>query len=266
MAYEALAASYDRLTVDIPYADLARYYESLWSLYGLRPETVLDLACGTGSLSVLLAERSLQVIGVDASEEMLTEAAEKAASMEAPPFFVRQKMQRLRLPAPVDLAVCCLDGINYLTDPADCRETFRRVHANLNPGGLFVFDVNTEAKLRGLDGQVFLDEDEDVFCVWRAAFDEARRVCSYGMDVFQRRGRLWQRSQELHEEYAYTVDELAAWLKGAGFTDVRVFGDRSMEPPTDHEQRIFIAAAKAFPSGEGAIRKGRPYLEREEYQ
>lgn len=244
MAYEALAASYDRLTQDIPYEDLLHYYKKLWSIYGKTPKTALDLACGTGSLTVLLAEEGLSVLGVDASEEMLTEAYEKAVSLENAPYFIRQKMQRLRLPAPVDFAVCCLDGINYLTKPADCREAFRRVFQSLNPGGLFVFDINSEAKLRGLDGQVFLDEDEDVYCVWRASFEEQTRICSYGMDVFQRQGRLWRRSQELHEEYAYTAEELTAWLLDAGFSGIRVFGDRTLDAPSEKEQRIFFAAER----------------------
>ena len=244
MAYEALAASYDRLTNDIPYAELVQYYRSLLTLYGKTPETVLDLACGTGSLAVLLAQEGYAVLGVDASEQMLTEAYEKAMALEHPPYFIHQKMQRLRLPQPVDLVVCCLDGINYLTQPADCRETFRRVYSALNPGGLFVFDINSECKLRGLDGQVFLDEDDDVYCVWRADFDEETRICSYGMDVFQRQGRLWRRSSELHEEYAYTVGELTAWLEAAGFVKIKTFGDRSLNAPETDAQRIFLAAER----------------------
>ena len=244
MSYEALAASYDRLTYDIPYAELVKYYKKLWELYGITPKSILDLACGTGSLSVLFAEEGCSVLGVDASVEMLTEAYAKAMELDKPPFFIRQKMQRLQLPEPVDFAVCCLDGINYLTRPEDCRETLRRVCRSLKPGGLFVFDINSEEKLRGLDGQVFLDEDDEVYCVWRASFDGQSRICSYGMDVFQRQGRLWQRTEELHEEYAYTVEELREWVAAAGFENIQVFGDRSLEPPKPGEQRIFFAARK----------------------
>jgi Methylase involved in ubiquinone/menaquinone biosynthesis len=244
MAYEALAASYDRLTRDIPYEAVLAFYKQLWERYGQRPASAVDLACGTGSMALLLAREGLSVLGVDRSEEMLTVAAEKAAELDCPPYFVCQRMEKLRLPAPVDLVVCCLDGVNYVTEPAALRETFARVYKALNPGGLFLFDINSEAKLRGLDGQVFLDEDEEVFCLWRAEYDAAARLCTYGMDIFQKRGRLWERNREEHQEYAYRTEELTAWLNEAGFINVHAYADRKLEAPAPDEQRIFIAAQK----------------------
>ena len=244
MAYEALAAAYDRLTNDIPYEQVLDFYRSILLARGLCPATAVDLACGTGSMALLLAREGLSVLGVDQSEEMLTRAADKAAGMENPPYFIRQRMERLRLPNPVDLVVCCLDGINYVTDPAALRECFARVRQALKPGGLFIFDINSEAKLRGLDGQIFLDEDDEVFCLWRAAFDPQSRICSYGMDVFQRQGRLWSRDREEHFEYAYRVQELRQWLEEAGFVHISVYGDRRLEPPAPEEARIFFAAQR----------------------
>lgn len=245
MAYENLAGAYDRLTQDIPYEDILTFYEKIMVRYCVRPETVLDLACGTGSLSVLLAKRGYQVLGTDQSVEMLTEAYEKTMQMEGnKPYFVRQKMQTLRLPYPVDCAVCCLDSLNYVTKPEDCRKALQRVYANLTPGGLFIFDINSEYKLKGLDGQLFIDEDDDVYCVWRAEFDENTRICTYGMDIFFREGELWQRTAEVHREYAYTQSELTAWLADAGFKNIEVFGDRRTEAPNDNEQRLFFAAKK----------------------
>ena len=257
MAYESLAASYDRLTNDVPYAAVLAFYDEILVRFGAAPKTALDLACGTGSMAILLAERGLSVLGADRSEEMLTEASCKAAEMENPPYFIHQSMERLRLPNPVDLCVCCLDGVNYVTEPDKLAEAFRRVKKNLTPGGLFIFDVNSEAKLRGLDGQIFLDEDDHVFCLWRAMFDEATRICTYGMDIFRRLPlpktapdaprtclpeALWDRSREEHLERAYSVAELTELLRGAGFETVEVYGDRRLEPPRPDEQRIFFAA------------------------
>ena len=124
---------------------------------------------------MLLAQAGYQVTGADMSEEMLTVAYDKAVALpDNRPFFVCQNMERLCLPEPVDWVLCSLDSINYLTDPAACQETFRRVYRSLCPGGVFIFDVNTPEKLRAMDGQVFLDEDEDVFCVWRGSLRGGR--------------------------------------------------------------------------------------------
>ena len=243
-AYEALAVSYDRLTNDVDYEATVAFYYEIMKGEGLSPRTAVDLACGTGSVATILARRGLQVTGVDMSEEMLTMAQHKTAELENPPRFVCQPLQKLHLPRAVDMAVCTLDSLDYITNPADCAEAIRRVYKALNPGGIFIFDVNTPEKLRSMDGQVFLDEDDDVYCVWRGEFDEKSNICSYGMDLFQRRGELWQRSFEEHREYAYSAEQLTAYLKAAGFTHIRVYADRLPEAPREGEQRIYIKARK----------------------
>ena len=244
--YEALAASYDGLTRDIPYEKYLRFFKTLLRRHGVTATTVLDLACGTGSLSVLLAKHGYEVLGVDRSEEMLTVAAEKAMELEEnQPFFVAQPMQRLRIHEPVDACVCALDSINYVTKPQDVQKAFRRVYESLRPGGLFVFDINTPYKLEGLDGQVFLDETEDSYCVWRAVYDKRHSLCRYGMDLFQQANDgLWERSFEEHVERAYTPEELSGWLADAGFAQIEQFGNLRLEAPENTELRIFFAAKK----------------------
>ncbi len=243
-AYHALAASYDRLTGDVDYRGTVDFYKRIWLREGCRPRTAVDLACGTGSVTLLLAQEGLRVTGVDLSEEMLTVAQQKAQMLPSPPLFVCQSLQRLYLPRGVDLAVCALDSLDYILDPKDCAEAIRRVYRSLNPGGIFIFDVNTPEKLRAMDGQVFLDEDEDVYCVWRGEFDPKTNICSYGMDLFQRQGNYWNRSFEEHREYAYSREQLTGYLRSAGFTGIRVYGDCRMEPPGPGEQRIYFSARK----------------------
>ena len=126
-AYKALACSYDRLTNDVNYAAVVDFYFDILAREGLKPRTAVDLACGTGSVSVLLAQRGLRVLGVDMSEEMLCQAMDKAMELENMPTFVCQKLQQLYLPRAVDLAVCALDSLDYITDPRDCEEAIRRV-------------------------------------------------------------------------------------------------------------------------------------------
>ena len=164
---------------------------------------------------------------------------------ENQPFFVAQPMQRLRLPQPVDACVCALDSINYVTKPQDVQKTFCRIYESLRPGGLFVFDINTPYKLESLDGQVFLDETEDSYCVWRAVYDRRHSLCRYGMDLFQRlEDDTWERSFEEHVEHAYTPQELSGWLMDAGFAQVGQFGNLRLAPPQPDEMRIFFAAKK----------------------
>ena len=243
-AYKELAVSYDRLTNDVDYAAVVDFYWQILEKEGAKPRTCVDLACGTGSVSVLLAEKGLDVVGVDMSEDMLTVAFDKACGMDNPPRFICQKLQALKLPRGVDLAGCALDSLDYITDPADCAEAIRRVYKALNPGGVFIFDVNTSEKLRAMDGQVWLDEDDDVYCVWRGEFDEETNICSYGMDLFQRQGDVWLRSFEEHREYAYSRTQLTDYLKAAGFTHIEVYADRVFEEPREGEQRIYFKARK----------------------
>ena len=243
-AYEALAVSYDRLTNDVDYNATVDFYFEILKREGVTPRSAVDLACGTGSVTALLAQKGIPVTGVDLSEEMLTVAQQKARELPVTPLFLRQDLAELYLPRAVDLAVCALDSLDYITEPEDCAEAIRRVYRALNPGGIFIFDVNTPEKLRSMDGQVFLDEDDDVYCVWRGEFDEKTNICTYGMDLFQRQDRLWRRSFEEHREYAYSARQLAEYLKAAGFTNIRVYADRRMEPPRAGEQRIYFKARK----------------------
>ena len=246
MAYEYLAGCYDRFTADVDYTAWADYLEKHFSRSKLPIHTVLDLACGTGSLTCELARRGYEMIGSDLSEEMLALAAEKARDVDGiPPIFLHQAMEDLDLYGTIDACVCCLDRVNYVTRPKLLARAFQRVHTFLMPGGLFLFDINTPDKLRGLDGQLFMDEDEDTCCIWRADYSPRRRICTYGMDLFFREdGDLWRRMEEVHEEYAYEPDELERMLRQAGFRHIRQYGERKMRAPKPGEQRIFFTARK----------------------
>ena len=246
MAYEFLAGCYDELTTDVGYARWADYLERHFARAKCPVHTVLDLACGTGSLTAELAGRGYEMIGADLSEEMLAQAAEKCRDLPGEkPIFLHQSMDRLDLYGTIDACVCCLDSVNYVTKPKVLARAFQRVHLFLMPGGVFIFDVNTPDKLKGLDGQVFLDETEDAYCVWRADYSPRRRICTYGMDLFrlEEDGR-WSRGEELHEEYAYEPEELVQMLRQAGFRDIRQYGELKLRPPRQGEGRIFFVARK----------------------
>ncbi len=246
-SYDFLAGCYDELTYDVHYSNWADYLERHFRRRGLPGKTVLDLACGTGSLTRELALRGYEMIGVDQSPEMLSEAAEKNRAVDGiQPIFLCQPMEKLDLYGTIDACVCCLDSINYVTDPKKLKKAFERVHLFLMPGGLFLFDVNTPEKLEGLDGQVFLDETDDTYCVWRAEYSRRSRICSYYMDIFRldRQSGRWDRGEELHRERAYSIPQLTGFLEEAGFRDIQTFGNLKMRPPLPGEERVFFAARK----------------------
>ncbi len=248
MAYEYLAACYDQFTADVDSPRWADYVEKHFARASIPIRTVLDLACGTGSLTLELARRGYEMIGADCSEEMLALASEKCRDVEGEkPIFLHQSMEQLDLYGTIDACVCCLDSVNYVTRPRDLARAFQRVHLFLMPGGLFLFDVNTPEKLMGLDGQIFLDEGEDAYCVWRAEYAPRRRVCTYGMDIFLREadGR-WSRRQEEHEEFDYRDEELLDMLRRAGFRQIRRYGELKLRAPRPGEGRVFYAARKEF--------------------
>ena len=245
-SYNGLAGSYDAMMTDASYLKRVNWLERLFRKSAIPVRSVLDLACGTGTVSCLLAERGYQVIATDGSEEMLTQAMLKAAMLEeCAPVFLHQTMPKLRLLEPVDAAVSTIDSLNYLTRERDIRETFKRVYQWLKPGGQFIFDVNTPYKLRRMDQQMYMDETEDSFCVWRTFFSERTQICTYQVDLFQEQeDGAWERSFEEHREKAWTMEQLELFLKDAGFAKVTVTGDLTMRPPKETEDRWLIRAEK----------------------
>ena len=242
-SYTVLAEFYDQLTTDVPYVRWADYLEKQFARHKQPIRSIVELGCGTGTLAAILAGRGYQVTAVDLSPDMLSVAAEKCEGLDV--RLVCQDMSKLSLPMQVDAVICCLDSLNYVTRPAQVQSTFRRVFRALKPGGLFLFDVKTPFALEGADGQVYIDENEEVYCVWRGEYDARRRICGYGIDLFalQDDGSWW-RDGEYHEEYAYAMEELSEWLGNAGFTRVKQYGNLRLSAPKEEEERVFFAARK----------------------
>ena len=246
--YSSLAECYDDFTQDVRYTKWADYLTSLFEKYddGDGIYQVLDLACGTGSLSVILANLGYEVIGTDASEDMLAAAQEKAWDViGTPPMFLHQRMEELDLYGTVDAAVCCLDSINYLQTYGSLKDAFARLRYFVRPGGLFIFDVNTDAKFRKLDGETYLRENEDYFCAWTAEYNEDDRLCTFHYDIFKYcDDGLWDRSYEEHTERAHSEKEIETALNSAEFTLIATFGELSEEAPKRDEQRVFYVARR----------------------
>ncbi|MBS7364975.1 MAG: class I SAM-dependent methyltransferase [Oscillospiraceae bacterium] len=238
-AYGPLAFWYDRLTLDIPYEAFVDFYEKEFSADGGELKVLLDLCCGTGTLTWLLAERGYEMIAADASPDMLMQAASKAAEVSVPPLFLCQDASALDLYGTVDAAVCSLDGMNYIPE-SELPEVFHRLHLFVRPGGLLIFDIKTPEWFRSVDGSVSVDETEDMLCLWRAEFDTEENAICYGMDIFSKSGSLWRRDSEEHIEYAHSPERLAELLEIAGFENVRLCCDC----PQSDGGRLFITAKR----------------------
>lgn len=241
VSYGPLAAWYDVLTQDVDYSAFADYYEQQFRTAGGDFRTLLDLCCGTGTLTCLLASRGYEMIAADASADMLMQAREKASALPencVQPLLLCQPAAELDLYGTVDAAICSLDGFNYLP-PDDLPEVLHRLHLFVRPGGLLIFDIRSPESFRSLDGETFVDETDDVFCLWRADLDDESGVMRFGMDLFQREGALWRREFEEHTEYVHAPKRISALLEQAGFGSIRTVFDG---PQGDRGRLFFIAA------------------------
>lgn len=247
MSYGVFADYYDALTRNVAYEKRADYLCRLCKDLGHEPGEALDLACGTGSLTLALAERGWDIYGVDASPEMLSAAQQKAAQAGKSLLFLCQRMESLDLYGTVNTVVCALDSINHLTELAQVQAAFDRVSLFLEPGGYFLFDVNTVYKHRKvLAEQVFVYDTDEVYCVWQNRYDPAqgREMVEISLDFFERRGAAYVRSSERFWERAYSVEEIRACLERAGMTLLHCYGDGTMEPPAEDCQRLMLVARK----------------------
>lgn len=245
-AYGAFADLYDALMDDVDYDAWADYYLRLIRSAGAEIKTLCDCACGTGSMSVRFARRGLRVTGTDISGEMLARAQEKARRFGVRAMFVEQDMCALTLPRPVDALVCACDGVNYLLDDARLRAFFGAAFRSLKPGGVLAFDISSGAKLKDTLGNAFFGEDrDDVTYLWANRYDAAAETVTMDLTFFVREadGR-YRRFDETHVQKAHAPEHLSALLVEAGFSDVRVFGDRTLEPPGSGAQRVHLRCVR----------------------
>ena len=252
MAYSVFSRYYDALTQNVAYAARCNALCTLLARYGCKPQLVVDLACGTGSLTLELARRGFDPIGVDASSAMLAEAQQKAAQAGRQILFLCQKMQQLDLYGTVDAVFCTLDSINHMTRLADVQETMRRVSLFLNPGGLFIFDVNTLYKHRVvLANRTFVYETDEVFCVWQNALRADGVTVEMQLDFFERHGAAYARSSEHFCERAYADEELCAALQAAGLTLLARCAENTLAAPGPNTERVIYVAQKPITQENG---------------
>ena len=249
--YALFAPYYDELMRGAQYEARADYFCEVFRRFSHVPRLGIDLACGTGSLTLALKKRGYEFYGVDASPEMLSKAMEKCADAGEQILFLCQKLERLDLYGTVDTAVSSLDSLNHLSGRRSLQQAFLKTGFFMEKGGLFVFDLNTVYKHREvLATHTFVYETPGVFCVWQNTLSGEDCRVRIDLDFFHREGETYRREHSRFSEYAYEIEDVREMLRISGFETLGVFDDLSFEPPKKESERIVFAARKTIEAGE----------------
>ncbi len=244
LPFRGFAKVYDEIMADVPYDQWLEYIESIWSAHGCSPVSVLDLACGTGNMSLRFARNGYLVTGIDRSEDMLDVARRKARDEGLYIQFVKGCMEDFTADRQFDAAVCLFDSLNYLLEPKDVQSCFRSVFRALNPGGCFVFDVNTRLRLSTIPTDISVYQGPWYFVVWSDLWDEEREWWQVTLTGFLKHNGTWCRFDEIHRERAFPLETLAAWLESAGFVVKGVYESNTLKPASMTTLRAYFAAQK----------------------
>ena len=243
--YSVFARYYDELTANIDYGRRAAYFQSIIEKFKTTEGNILlDLACGTGSISEEMARLGYDVIGVDYSDEMLGIALDKKFDSGLNIQYLCQDMRKLDMFGTIDITICALDSINHLPDMDSVREVFKKVAFFSEKGGLFIFDVNTHYKHRNvLANNTFTYETENIYCIWENSLVPETDEVKMHLEFFElEENGLYSRSSDSFSEKAYSETELEQALTEAGFEVVDKYGDDSFDSPaTDCQRTVYVA-------------------------
>jgi SAM-dependent methyltransferase len=246
-AFGPVAAHYDALMAGVPYYFWLDYLSELWSHHQVCAHSVLDLACGTGTVSRLLAQRGHQVVGVDLSAAMLGRAQALAHEEQLSIEFVQQDAAELNLGEQrFNTIISLFDSLNYLLEDERLQSAFERAFTSLRCGGSLIFDLNTEYALeQGMFNQSSARRHEPLHYRWRSRYDPATRICTVAMRFsFDDGSGKRQIFHETHRQRAYSKAEVVGFLRNAGFQETFIYDAYTLRPPKRHSDRLFYVALK----------------------
>ncbi len=237
---------YDRALDILPYGEMADFLEKIFKKKAIKPHSLLDLGCGSGSLAILMAERGYELSGLDLSVDMLSIAYQKSFEKNLNIRYINQSMSEMELIDSYDVIYSFGDALNYLTDSDDLLSCFNGVYTYLNDGGYFIFDVNTIDKFRSFGNNSFSESEDDFFYLWENEFDEEEKLNYYYVEIFAKDSgnELYERSFETHCERAYEKDFLKESLKKTGFKEVEVYINMNFEEGSSSDDRFFFICKK----------------------
>lgn len=242
-AYTDFALIYDTLMDNTPYEHWCSRITEILRRYGIDKELVLDLGCGTGTLTELLAKEGYDMIGVDNSQEMLSRAMEKRDESGLSILYLLQDMREFELYGTVKAVVSVCDSLNYLLEEEDIVETFRLVNNYLDPKGLFIFDFNTVHKYRDVIGDSTIAENrEDCSFIWENYYDEDEGINEYDVTFFIKEGDMFRRFEETHYQRGYTPQQMQVYLEKAGLEFISMQDADTLMEVTQDSQRVYMIA------------------------
>ena len=244
-SYSKFAQFYDTLTKNISYKDRAKYFDTIIEKFGGTRGILLDLACGTGSLSEEFAKLGYDVIGVDSSEEMLNVALDKKFDSELPIQYLHQDMTKLDMFGTIDVTICALDSLNHLSNIDAITKTIERVSLFAELNGLFIFDVNTPFKHKNiLANNTFIYDTDEVYCIWQNAYYDKDNRVIINLDFFEKDGAVYHRSDESFSEIAYSQEQLDEILINSGFEILAHYDYDTFNCPNDFSEKIIFVVRK----------------------
>lgn len=246
-AYTSFASVYDTFMDNIPYEEWAEYLSGLLAEYEVTDGIVLDLGCGTGTLTELMAARGFDMIGVDYSEEMLEIAMEKRAESGRDILYLLQDMREFELYGTVRAVISICDSLNYITEEEELEEVFRLVNNYLDPEGVFIFDFNTVYKYREILGdQTIAESREDCSFIWDNYYYEEEQINEYELSLFlQEEGNLYRKYVETHYQKGYELETIKSLLEKSGMKFVTVYDAFTRNPPTKESERVYVIARES---------------------
>ncbi len=243
-AYGKFAKVYDCLMEDVPYSEIANLIDEEIKTQGVKNNIVLDLACGTGTLTGLLKEKGYDMIGADLSPEMLQKAKEKLPDV----LFLNQSMTDFELYGTVGAVLCCLDSVNYLTEDGELDEMLHLCNNYLEPNGLLIFDVNSAYKFSHiLKDNIFTFDNDEIFYTWENDYDEDAGLCDFYLTFFVKDGETYTRFDETHTERVYEKEELIEALNKNGFTVKKILDGFSKNEANEKSERLFFVCENTDP-------------------
>ncbi|RBP46829.1 class I SAM-dependent DNA methyltransferase [Garciella nitratireducens] len=244
--YQQFAQVYDILMMeDIDYFKWAKYLEEIFDYWKCKPKNIIDLACGTGNITISLAQMGYDMVGIDISQDMLAIAEQKARKLSIDIQWLHQDMKRFQGFRDRDAIICVCDGMNYILKENDLKEIFSRIYSSLRKNGIFVFDMNSKYKIEKIfAGQTFAYGGEKVSYIWENYYDKEENIIDYELSFFVKRGEYYQRFDEFHQQKAYSIEKIIRILQEVGFQNIDYYHAFSLDKPVSTSERIQYVAQK----------------------